>query len=546
MPATAQQATAATAAAPAKRMSPNIGWTRPEYSDLLPRWNLIRHCVAGEAQVKKQGTLLLPMPNPTDTSAENKARYDQYLQRAVFYNVTKRTLDGLVGQVMSEDPVFTVPDVLAQLEDDLDGGGVSFCQQANKALALVTAHGRAGLLVDYPYVAGAATQADLQSGNVRPTVQLVEPWDVINWRVQHVGGKAVLTLVVIAEQYVTDDDGFQQQWDPQWRVLRLDEDGLLLVEEWIKDPNNPAEFILKPVPSLEADAEDGIAQFMPTDSSGKRLDYVPFTFVGAVNNDPTPDLPPLYDLAILNLAHYRNSADYEEACYIAGQPTPVFAGLTESWVKDVLKGSVQLGSRGAVPLPVGGTASMLQASENGMPKEAMKDKEAQMVALGAKLVQDTKVQRTATEVTADKAAETSVLATIACNVSEAYETALGFALAFVDVSQVPVDDSDNESIEVELNTNFVANRMNAQERAQLIAEWQAGAITDEEMRTNMIRAGVATEDFEAWKAAKEAEALTKPIAALPSAQPQIDPATGKPTQMPPKGAPVMKQGGAEQ
>ena len=522
----------ATTPAPARRQTPNLAWTRPEYTDLLVRWNLIRHCVAGSAQVKSKGDVYLPRPNVSDTSAENRARYDQYLQRAVFYNVTGRTLKGLVGQVMAEDPVFKVPAIIEMLEDDIDGGGVSFCQQVHKTLGLNVAHGRGGLLVDYPNVARAATQADLKSGNVRPTITLVEPWDVINWRVQHVGGKARLCLVVIAEQYVTDDDGFQQQWEPQWRVLRLDEEGLLVTEEWVKDPNRDNEFILKPLASDEATAENkGVAQYAPTDSAGQRLDYVPFTFVGAVNNDPTPDLPPLYDLAELNVAHYRNSADYEEACYIAGQPTPVFAGLTESWVKDVLKGGVQLGSRGAVPLPEGGSATMLQAEANGMPKEAMDRKEAQMRSLGAKLLQETDAQMTATQVNSDRAAETCELAMIAHNVSEAYETALGFALAFVDVKQVPEDGADSDAVEVELNTNFVANHLGAQERAQLVAEWQAGAITDEEMRRNMTRAGIASEEFDAWKEAKDEQALTKPIMAQPSARggaPAVDPATGKP------------------
>lgn len=494
-----------------KRNGPNIAWQRPEYVDLLPRWNLIKDCIAGSAVIKAKKTQYLPQPNPTDKSAENEARYAQYLQRAVFYNFTARTLNGLVGQVMSEDPALELPAVIEMMKDDIDGGGVSFVQQSSRALALVTAHGRGGLLVDYPKVEGATTQAQLKAGEVRPTIALVEPWDVINWRVVQVGGKAKLALVVIAEQYVTNDDGFEQQWDPQWRVLRLDEQGLCVVEEWIVDPNNKDEFIIKPL------KPDGQAQYAPTDSKGQRLDYVPFQFLGAVNNDPNPDLPPLADMAELNVAHYRNSADYEEACYICGQPTPVFAGLTEGWVKDVLKGSIQLGSRSAVPLPEGGTAQLLQVEENSMPKEAMKDKEAQAVALGAKLVQTQDVQRTATEVNADRAAETSTLATIANNVSEGYEKAFGLALAFVDVSQVPEDGSDTKTITVELNTDFVVNHMSPEERAQLIAEWTAGAITDEEMRLNLVRGGVASEEFEKWQTAREEQALTKPVAALPSA-----------------------------
>lgn len=511
------------------RTSPNIAWQRPEYSDLLPRWNLIKDCIAGSAVIKAKKTAYLPKPNPTDTSAENEARYAQYLQRAVFYNFTARTLNGLVGQVMSEDPAVELPEIIKLLQDDVDGGGVSLVQQASKALALITAHGRGGLMVDYPSVEGATTKAQLEAGAVRPTITLVEPWDIINWRVVQVGGKALLALVVISEQYVTNDDGFEQQWDPQWRVLRLDPEGLAVVEEWIRDPQNKDEFIIKPLKD-----KAGTAQYFPTDSAGKRLNYVPFQFIGAVNNDPNPDLPPLADMAELNVAHYRNSADYEEACYICGQPTPVFTGLTEGWVKDVLKGTVQLGARGAVPLPEGGDAKMLQAEANTMPKEAMADKEAQARALGAKLVQQPDTQRTATEVNADRAAETSTLATIANNVGSAYDKALGFALAFVDVSQVPKDGTDNKVISVELNTDFVINHMPPEERQQLIAEWQAGAITDEEMRLNLVRGGIASEEFDKWQTARDEQALTKPVAA-----------TGAAAQGGAPGQPPAGQGGAQ-
>ena len=63
-----------------------------------------------------------------------------------------------------------------------------------------------------------------------------------------------------------------------------------------------------------------IEEFIPTSAQGQPLTRIPFQFIGWENNDETPDLPPLYDLSIINLAHYRNSADYEEACYITGNP----------------------------------------------------------------------------------------------------------------------------------------------------------------------------------------------------------------------------------
>lgn len=494
----------------APRNSPNVAFTRAEYDSLLPRWILIRDCIAGELQVKSRKDAYLPKPNAADTSPENEARYTAYLLRAMFFNSTGRTLHGLVGQVMAEDPQLVLPELLEPLKEDIDGGSMSFVQQASKTLSLVTSYGRAGLMVDYPTVERAATRKQLLEAEVRPTINLIEPWDIINWRTISVGSTVKLSAVVIAEQYISADDGFELEWEPQWRVLRLDEQGLYVLEEWVRDPDNKDEFILKPL----ASAPGRVAQYYPTGSDGRRLDYIPFQFLGATTNSPHPDLPPLYDLASLNIGHYRNSADYEEACYMLGQPTPYFTGLTEDWVKDMLKGTIQLGSRAAVLLPENATAGLLQVEENGMVKEAMEMKERQMVALGAKLVEQKTVQRTAAEAGMDKAAETSVLATIANNVSRGYEAALRFALGFVDRASMEVDDV----VEVELNTSFKISQMDPQARAQLMAEWMGGGITDEEYRLNLTRAGVATEEFDDWNDKREEQVLNRPIT-----PPAVDP-----------------------
>ena len=135
-----------------------------------------------------------------------------------------------------------------------------------------------------------------------------------------------------------------------------------------------------------------------------------------------------------------------------------------------------------------------------------------MVAIGAKLVEQSQVQRTALEASMENASETSTLASITRNVSSAYEQSLRWALAFLDRAEVGED-----SLKYKLNTDFAIATMNAQDRAQLNAEWQSGAITDEEMRKQLERAGVAYEDFEEWRTKRDEQVLTKPIAAMPSA-----------------------------
>ena len=463
-------------------------------TEILPDYELIRDCVAGQRQIKKQGVKYLPMPDPDEpdkTTREN--RYKAYLLRSVFYGVTGRTLRGLVGLVFDKDPAVEVPDLLKPVLVDASGSGMSLDQQAQKCLAEVVSLGRAGLLADYPKTDGPTTRAEAIAGNIRPTITLYKPECIINWRTRKIGSKLMLVLVVLRESYVVEDDGFAETTGTQYRVLRLDAAGNYTVELW-RDID-----------------QAGMAQrefYTPTDGAGKPLREIPFTFVGAEDNDPDIDRPPLLDIAEINKAHYLNSADYEEAVFIVGQPTPVFAGLTKSWVDDVFteevddghgvkrkRSTVRLGSRAAIPLPAGGSAELLQAQPNTLAKEAMEHKEAQMIALGAKLIENTGTQQTATESTIDAVMDNSVLGTAARNVSKAYRQCLTWANLFNTGQMV----DDDKIIDYELSTDFIGRGMTAADRTEIVSEWVKGAITWEEMRWNLKRSGVAYEDDETAK-----------------------------------------------
>lgn len=502
---------------------PNVAFTHTSYDDLLPIWTKIRDCIAGQEKVKSKKDVYLPRPNPADMSAENLARYDSYVQRAVFYNFTGRTHAGMVGQVMSEDPKVDLPTEIELFNTDIDGEGVGLAQQATETLGDVIAYGRAGLLADYPVreEGQETTVAELRSAEIRPTITTWNPWDIINWRTIKIGGQVKLCLVVLTEEYVTDDDGFETETDKQWRVLRLDEQGLYVMEEWIENPWKEGDYIIKPLgdwvvggtnylgaasPKEDPDGKYGyekIAQYFPTDAAGKRMDYIPFCFIGVRTNSANPSMPPLRDLANLNIAHYCNSADYEESTFMVGQPTPVLTGLTEDWVRNVLKGIVALGSRAAIPLPEGASASLLQPEPNLLPKEAMEHKERQAQALGARLTEMKTVQRTATEASADAASETSILSSITNNVSAAYRQVMWYAQLFINAT------AKAEDISFQLNTVYTIVSGTAQERAQIIAEWMQGAITDEEMRASLRRARVAFLTDEEWQEKREQQALTK-------------------------------------
>lgn len=490
---------------------PTVSFVHPKLRPMLDQYDLIRDCLAGETAVKKRRNKYLPMPDAEDTSKDNQVRYNAYLTRAVFYNVAERTQAGLVGQIFLRDPVIKIPSELQPVLDDATGEGVPMVQLANEQCAGGLAFGRGGFYTDYPSTEDdngdtGTTRAELESGDLRPTVRRVEPWDIVNWRVIARGAKIIPSLVVFREDYTVDDDGLETRVKDQWRVLRL-VDGIYQIEIYR---------------NRIIGGKPDIGPIVPVDANGEPFDEIPFAPIGSKTNSFNVDPAPLYALCSINIAHYRNSADYEESVYVCGQPTLAVAGLTEEWVRDILGGRVGLGTRGGLPMPVGGSAQLLQADPNTLAKEAMDQKEAQMLALGAKLVEGSQVQRTATEADIDNVSEASVLTTVADNVSAAVMLSLGWAARFMGV--------DATGIEYWLNTEFDLVNLTPEERGQLLKEWQSGAITFEEYRDNLRRAGIATlpdAKAKADLAKEDAERLAnavKEAEAMAATQPE--PATG--------------------
>lgn len=466
---------------------PGYSFVRLECQRMFPKWELVDDIMEGQERIKERGAKYLPIPRNEGEAAANEARYKVYIQRAVFYNATRRTLDGMIGQVFARDPETVLPPGIVINTDDIDGAGVSLDQQAKTCLTNILAFGFGGIFVDFPDRQEPATKQQLEDGDVGPTIIYVKPQDIINWKTRRQGKLTVPYLVVIREDCQEAIDDFADSYTSQWRELRLDAAGNYLVQIWRRtDPE---------------DADTGFVykKFYPLNADGEMFTTIPFQPVGSVNNNWQPDEPPIYDLAVLNIAHYRNSADYEEACFMVGQPTPWFSGLTKEWVEDVFKGKVYLGSRAAIPLPAGALAGLLQVNPNSMPKEAMDQKEQQMVALGAKLVVDASVQQTLGEAQMEESAENSILSTATKNVSAAYTRALLWAAQFV-VFKSNQAGLNSTTLYYDLNTDFPAAQLTPNERAELILEWQANAITETEMRSALRRAGVATLDKDQYAA----------------------------------------------
>lgn len=466
-------------------------YVRDELVRALPVYELVAACYAGERAVKGRQSYTvqgvnnggggsnqialspyLPNPSPHNEDADvSRRRYDDYITRAVFYNVTKRTIKAMAGAVFSKYPTMTLNE-LQVLEADVDGGGQSLTQQAKDALTNCLMQGRGGLLADMPVNTDGVSKAAIAKMQVRPVIIHYDSASIINWRYRKVGGILKNSLVVLSESYVSEDDSYEQKTARQMLVLRLNDANLAESEILRKDDKGNWQ-------SLGVNAI--------TDHSGKQLEDLPFYPYGSVNNDLELDDVPLYDIAELNVAHFRNSACNEEALFLTAQPTLVVSGLTEQWVDEVLENGIAIGSRSGILLPVGGNAQLLQSQADSALFEAMKHKEEMMVALGAKIIEvGASGNMTATQANNEQAEETSVLSTIAHNISDAYTKALKCCARYMGFKE--------DDLVLTLNTDFGFSKMTPEQRVQLMAEWQGGAITWAEYREKMVESEIAIEE----------------------------------------------------
>lgn len=431
----------------------------PGYAAYIARWNRVADVIAGQDAVKARRELYLPNPSGIDLSEAARDRYNSYLQRALFVPFVSRTLSALCGVAYARFPDISLPAQIDSLAANVDGSGSNIINQSQRVLRDVLSIGRAGLLVDFPRVGSPLSIAEASRIGAAPRILRYNAQQIINWDAATIDGAQKLTFVVI-EEHDTVRDGFEVVESIWHRVLML-ENGVY-VQQQIRGKQ--------------------IDSFTPLDASGKTLSEIPFVFVGSEANDETPDVPPMLAMADVNIAHYRNSADYEESIFTVGQPMYAASGVTQQWADEMARSGISIGSRVLFALPSGASVQILQPQPNVMAKEAMTAKEAQLVALGSRLIDSGTSTLTATQVNADARATYSVLSTVADNVSDAYTRALGHAAQF--------GGGNPGEAEFAISTDFVTNGFDPQSLTALIAAFQGGIIPQSELFSNLRRLGL--------------------------------------------------------
>lgn len=424
----------------------------PEYNDIKCKWDLVRSIVNNDAQ---KWIRIVDSNDPL--------RSRQYKADAILTNFTRQTKTGLTGLIFRKPALAVLPTGIEYILHDATGYGFNLDQFAQQIVGEVLQTGRYGLLIDCP------DKGDGAQGLTRFRPYAAEA--IINWRYEEFGSEYKPVLIVLKETIeVVTDDIFAPERQDQYRVLMMTPDGAYQQVLYNRD--------LKLVSST-----------IPLDYNGNPFTEIPFIFVGSENNDSTMDSIPLYDLSVVNLGHYRNSADLEESLFIIGQPFLV-VNVGETSQEDFRQANpngLQFGSRGGLILQ-GGEARLLQANANQLVSQEMKRKEEQAFQLGARLIIPAVGRETAEAARIRYGAQNSALYVVVQNISQAIEDGLNFISRFE-------TESPTESV-YKLNDQFYDDYADATVIAQELLLFDRGLMTSDEVRDNLKNVGILPPDSE--------------------------------------------------
>ena len=461
---------------------------RRDYLAACDRWCRMRDCYEGSDAVKAAGEKYLPRlcshismaeGGTASDSMKGARAYAEYKLRALFYNATGRTVDGLSGAIHQRAPTVDVPDRIREDLKDVTLAGVSAEMFALHATREVMTAGRGGVLVD---------MAGPDAPEQRPYWVWYRAEDILDWRTTRRGGDAVLTMLVLREWPEEPDpkDASSIVQVEQRRLVELDPaTGACTVTLYRKvegpDPKKTEFKAIGPPVILQR--------------PGGPLTFVPFTFLGPTGTSPDISKPPLLDLVEVNLAHYRGSADLKHGLHYASLPTPWVSGMAGA---DKQQGPLEIGSGRAWILETGGQAGMLEVAGPGFGaiRTDLQDMQKMMATLGARLLEEqSSTAETMGAVGMRHAGEHATLRTIAGAVEQALTMALQWHAWWTGTEAMPAQTKAS----FELNKDFFAVRATPDEVRMAMLAWQSGGISmrtfyDRIQRGGWTREGVSFED----------------------------------------------------
>ncbi len=430
---------------------------------MAENWPIIAALLGGTSAMRKNSSLLPKWPN------EEQKSYDARLAVATLFPAFQRTIEVLTGKPFSK-PVTIGEDVPARIKAwteniDLQGRNLhafaaSLCEEA-------LGYGLSGILVDYPPTKDKngnllyPTQAAEVSAGVRPYFVHIRPGQILGWRSTRVNGAEVLTQLRLLECVVEEDGEFDEKEVEQVRVLAP---GTWQIWRKSKTSTTKEEWLLH-------------------DQGATSLPVIPFVPVYGKRTGFMRAVPPLLEMAHMNVKHWQSQSDQDTILHVARVPILAVIGVDDdNW-------SLTVGASSAVKIPLNGDIKFVEHNGNSIEagRKSLLDLEDQMRQAGAELLVIKPGNITESQTLADNEQGACALQRIVSDLEDGIDQALQFMAMWVGEAQ---------GGHIEIYDDFGAATL-AEASAELLLKMkQSGDLSRQTLQSELKRRGILSPEFD--------------------------------------------------
>jgi hypothetical protein len=424
-------------------------WTHPSVIDHAEEWQTIRDCIAGERTIKLKGQQYLKKLDSEMTNAE----YSAFLDRAVFFNMTGRTVSALTGIIFHREPnVEKLPKRLEKRFKFPTRTNITFNAFLKKVCRELISMGRYGVLLDLDE-GETATPAPYFTGYAAE--------HILDWQQEVIDSRLVTTEVVVRE--IREERGPFGTGKIAMTVIRR----LVLEFNSARGKYEYVQYIYEGK-DVHLAIETVVPRRIVPTRNGVPFERIPFVFLGAIDNTPEIDRSPVADIAGLNIAHYKSYAQLEHSRYYTAMP--VFYAQVPSGAEER---TYRVGSSVVWEVAPGEKPGILEMNGHGLNGlvAACEQKEDQISALGGRLMsnQTRSVAESDNSLKLKEGNERSILLNVVFSVAEGMTE-------MVQKWAYWAGEDNVETIEVGLNKEFLTDTLGARELRAVYAMYVEGII----------------------------------------------------------------------
>lgn len=272
----------------------------PWYDDLHKRRSKVHDLLAGSDHMRKKGEIYLPR-HPK----EDPISYDQRCQMTFLVNFVKQAVLTFTSRPFSEPVNVDGADLPKEIQENIDKQGNDLHVFAYRAFEQMVADGIVFFYAAYPRLPEGSSRAEARARGARPYLVTYTADQLIAARFDDETESPA--MVKIVETILEPDGEYGEEEVEQLRVFH----------------RNRTELFRK------REGENGKKEWQLHDEWPNRLGYIPI-YAGYTNRLAAfQALPPVEDIADLNIAHYQSLSDLRHILHVAQVPILFRAGFND-------------------------------------------------------------------------------------------------------------------------------------------------------------------------------------------------------------------------